>query len=258
MAEAMMAVAKSRNISKASIERVLPYIDGQDSLARALNRKPLKSYAQEARLRGYMNEVIMSYVQDQFEQARDARMEAIAEDSGISREELEDSVNNFSEDEILSGYYDADGNTITMQDGSRRTVEKDIVERMRNTLSREGIPTDGMSDREVQDLFVRNQERVKSSRNENARALVKAKVSIIRTEGLSDAISSAKYRDVSGLTTRELSALNAMLDNIINNGSQANSGNAKILLEKTGRVEQIKEIVRKKKLSKKHEFGFCI
>jgi hypothetical protein len=249
MAEAMMAVAKSRNISKASIERVLPYIDGQDSLARALNRKPLKSYAQEARLRGYMNEVIMSYVQDQFEQARDARMEAIAEDSGISREELEDSVNNFSEDEILSGYYDADGNTITMQDGSRRTVEKDIVERMRNTLSREGIPTDGMSDKEVRDLFVRNQERVKSSRNEKARALVNAKVSIIRTEGLSDAISSAKYRDVSGLTTRELSALNAMLDNIINNGSQANSGNAKILLEKTGRVEQIKEIVRKKKLS---------
>ena len=249
MAEAMMAVAKSRNISKASIERVLPYIDGQDSLARALNRKSLKSYAQEARLRGYMNEVIMSYVQDQFEQARDARMEAIAEDSGISREELEDSVNTFSEDEILAGYYDADGNTITMPDGSRRTVEKDIVERMRNTLSRDGIPTDGMSDKEVRDLFVRNQERVKSSRNEKARALVNAKVSIIRTEGLSDAISSAKYRDVSGLTARELSALNAMLDNIINNGSQANSGNAKILLEKTGRVEQIKEIVRKKKLS---------
>ena len=249
MAEAMMAVAKSRNINKSSIERILPYIDGQDSLSRAINRKPLKGYAQEARMRGYMNEVIMAYVQDQFDQAREVRMDAIAEAAGISREELDSSVAQMSEDEILSGYYDADGNTITMPDGSRRTIEKDIVERMRNTLSRDGISTDGMSDREVQDLFVRNQERVKSNTSEKSRALVNAKVSIIRTEGLSDAISSAKYRDVSGLSLRELSALNSILDNIINNGSQANAGNAKILLEKTGRVEQIKDVLARKKVS---------
>ena len=249
MAEAMMAVAKSRNINKSSIERILPYIDGQDSLSRAINRKPLKGYAQEARMRGYMNEVIMAYVQDQFDQAREVRMDAIAEAAGISREELDSSVAQIGEDEILSGYYDAEGNTITMPDGSRRTIEKDIVERMRNVLSRDGINTKGLSDREVQDIFVRNQERVRGDRNEKARALVNAKVSIIRTEGLSDVISSAKYRDVSGLSLRELSALNSMLDNIINNGSQANAGNAKILLEKTGRVEQIKDVLARKKVS---------
>ena len=249
MAEALMAVARSRKIDKASIERVLPYIDGQDSLARALGRKPLKSYAQEARLRGYMNEVIMQYVQDQFEQARDERMDKIAEETGVSREELEETLRDMSEDEILSGYYDTAGNNITMEDGSRRTVERDIVERMKASLGKAGIDTANMSDREIQDLFARTQEQKKGSRNEKYQSLINAKLAIINTEGLSPTLSSARYRDVSGLSARELSALNSMLDNIINNGSQANAGNAKILLEKTGRVEQIKEILERKKLS---------
>ena len=249
MAEALMSVARSRKIDKASIERVLPYIDGQDSLARALGRKPLKSYAQEARLRGYMNEVIMQYVQDQFEQARDERMDKIAEDTGVSREELEETLRDMSEDEILSGYYDAAGNNITMEDGSRRTVERDIVERMKASLGKAGIDTTNMSDREIQDLFARTQEQKKGSRNEKYQSLINAKLAIINTEGLSPTLSSARYRDVSGLSARELSALNSMLDNIINNGSQANAGNAKILLEKTGRVEQIKEVLERKKLS---------